>query len=59
MGVRADMTPQAARIDAHTLAEEGITRLCYVGHVLHYPSQAHVDRPYAYSGRLRTVWQQF
>jgi ATP phosphoribosyltransferase regulatory subunit len=35
MGVRADMTPQAARIDAHTLAEEGITRLCYVGHVLH------------------------
>ncbi|WP_336366258.1 ATP phosphoribosyltransferase regulatory subunit [Marinobacter sp. C2H3] len=35
MGVRADMTPQAARIDAHTLAEEGITRLCYAGHVLH------------------------
>ncbi|MCL1477536.1 ATP phosphoribosyltransferase regulatory subunit [Marinobacter sp. M3C] len=35
MGVRADMTPQAARIDAHTLAQEGITRLCYVGHVLH------------------------
>ncbi|QSP94572.1 ATP phosphoribosyltransferase regulatory subunit [Marinobacter salinisoli] len=35
MGVRADMTPQAARIDAHTLAQEGITRLCYAGHVLH------------------------
>ena len=35
MGVRADMTPQAARIDAHTLGEEGITRLCYAGHVLH------------------------
>lgn len=35
MGVRADMTPQAARIDAHTLQQEGITRLCYAGHVLH------------------------
>lgn len=35
MGVRADMTPQAARIDAHTLGQEGITRLCYAGHVLH------------------------
>lgn len=35
MGVRADMTPQAARIDAHTLGHEGITRLCYAGHVLH------------------------
>lgn len=35
MGVRADMTPQAARIDAHTLREEGVTRLCYAGHVLH------------------------
>lgn len=35
MGVRADMTPQAARIDAHTLHQEGVTRLCYAGHVLH------------------------
>ncbi len=35
MGVRADMTPQAARIDAHTLRREGVTRLCYSGHVLH------------------------
>ncbi len=35
MGVRADMTPQAARIDAHTLAQEGVTRLCYAGHVMH------------------------
>ena len=34
MGVRADMTPQAARIDAHTLGQDGITRLCYAGHVL-------------------------
>ena len=35
MGLRADMTPQAARIDAHTLGQKGITRLCYAGHVLH------------------------
>jgi len=35
MGLRADITPQAARIDAHTLREEGVTRLCYAGHVLH------------------------
>ncbi len=35
MGVRADMTPQAARIDAHSLRRSGVTRLCYAGHVLH------------------------
>lgn len=35
MGVRADMTPQAARIDAHTLNREGPVRLCYCGDVLH------------------------
>lgn len=34
MGVRADMTPQAARIDAHLLNHEGVTRLCYAGSVL-------------------------
>ncbi len=34
MGVRADMTPQAARIDAHLLNQQGITRLCYAGSVL-------------------------
>lgn len=34
MGVRADMTPQAARIDAHLLNNQGITRLCYAGSVL-------------------------
>jgi len=34
MGVRADITSQAARIDAHTLREDGPTRLCYAGHVL-------------------------
>ena len=34
MGVRADMTPQAARIDAHYLKRECPVRLCYVGNVL-------------------------
>ncbi|MDR3159575.1 MAG: ATP phosphoribosyltransferase regulatory subunit [Zoogloeaceae bacterium] len=34
LGVRADMTPQAARIDAHLLNQEGVTRLCYCGSVL-------------------------
>jgi ATP phosphoribosyltransferase regulatory subunit len=34
MGVRADMTPQAARIDAHLLNHQAITRLCYAGSVL-------------------------
>lgn len=34
MGVRADMTPQAARIDAHYLKREGPVRLCYLGPVL-------------------------
>ena len=34
MGVRADMTPQVARIDAHLLNHQGITRLCYAGSVL-------------------------
>ncbi len=35
LGLRADMTPQAARIDAHRLQREGPTRLCYLGTVLH------------------------
>lgn len=34
MGVRADITPQAARIDAHLLNQQGVTRLCYAGSVL-------------------------
>lgn len=34
MGVRADITPQAARIDAHQLKREAPTRLCYLGTVL-------------------------
>jgi ATP phosphoribosyltransferase regulatory subunit len=35
LGVRADTTTQAARIDAHLLNREGVTRLCYCGPVLH------------------------
>ena len=34
LGVRADITPQVARIDAHSLNETGITRLCYAGSTL-------------------------
>ena len=35
MGLRADITPQVARIDAHLLNKTGATRLCYCGTVLH------------------------
>ncbi len=35
MGVRADITPQVARIDTHLLKSKGISRLCYVDTVLH------------------------
>ncbi len=35
MGLRADMTPQVARVDAHRLARPVPTRLCYVGSVVH------------------------
>ena len=35
LGVRADMTPQVARIDAHQLKREAPNRLCYIGTVLH------------------------
>ncbi len=35
MGVRADMTPQAARIDAHSMRRDEPVRLCYLGTVLH------------------------
>ena len=43
MGLRADTTPQVARIDAHLLNRKGITRLCYCGPVLH----TRPDRPHA------------
>jgi ATP phosphoribosyltransferase regulatory subunit len=35
LGLRADITPQVARIDAHLLNRSGVTRLCYAGSVLH------------------------
>lgn len=35
LGVRADMTPQVARIDAHVHPVEGVARYCYAGTVLH------------------------
>lgn len=34
MGLRADITPQVARIDAHLLNRTGVTRLCYAGSIL-------------------------
>ncbi|MFV5498828.1 ATP phosphoribosyltransferase regulatory subunit [Acinetobacter towneri] len=39
LGVRADMTPQVARIDAHVHSVDGIARYCYAGTVLHTKPQ--------------------
>lgn len=59
LGLRADMTPQVARIDAHLLNRQGVTRLCYCDSVLHTlpASQASSREPiqlgaelYGYSG---------
>ena len=45
LGLRADMTTQVARIDAHLLNRETVTRLCYAGSVLHTrPSGLHSTR---------------
>ncbi len=45
LGLRADTTPQAARIDAHLLNRQGVTRLCYCGPVLHTrPEKPHATR---------------
>ncbi|MFZ1180861.1 MAG: ATP phosphoribosyltransferase regulatory subunit [Herbaspirillum sp.] len=45
LGVRADMTTQVARIDAHLLNRDSVTRLCYAGSVLHTrPSGLHATR---------------
>jgi ATP phosphoribosyltransferase regulatory subunit len=45
MGVRADTTPQVARIDAHLLNRSGVTRLCYCGPVLRTrPADLHATR---------------
>ena len=45
LGLRADTTPQVARIDAHLLGRAGLTRLCYCGPVLHTrPARPHATR---------------
>ena len=45
LGIRADMTTQVARIDAHLLNRASVTRLCYAGSVLHTrPSGLHATR---------------
>jgi len=45
LGLRADMTTQVARIDAHLLNRASVTRLCYAGSVLHTrPSGLHATR---------------
>ena len=45
MGLRADMTTQVARIDAHLLNRASVTRLCYAGSVVHTrPSGLHATR---------------
>jgi ATP phosphoribosyltransferase regulatory subunit len=45
LGVRADTTPQVARIDAHLLNRSGVARLCYCGPVLHaLPAGMHSTR---------------
>lgn len=35
LGIRADITPQTARMDAHSFSHQGANRLCYAGHVVH------------------------
>lgn len=40
LGLSADTTPQVARIDAHSLAKEGVSRLCYCRTVFHTRSQS-------------------
>lgn len=35
LGIRADITPQTARMDAHSFNRTGANRLCYAGHVVH------------------------
>ncbi|MCP3711916.1 ATP phosphoribosyltransferase regulatory subunit [Paraburkholderia sp. CNPSo 3274] len=51
LGLRADMTPQVARIDAHLLNRQGVTRLCYAGNVLHtLPRGLHATREQIQTG---------
>ena len=50
LGVRADMTPQVARIDAHLLNRQGVTRLCYCDSVLHTLPASQASSPYVGPG---------
>lgn len=51
LGLRADITPQVARIDAHLLNRQGVTRLCYAGVVLHTrPRGPHATRELIQTG---------
>jgi ATP phosphoribosyltransferase regulatory subunit len=51
LGVRADMTPQAARIDAHLFATHPVNRLCYAGSVLHtHPTALNATREVVQGG---------
>jgi ATP phosphoribosyltransferase regulatory subunit len=43
MGIRADLTPQIARMDAHSLMRDGVNRLCYAGHVIKAQMQSALD----------------
>ncbi len=54
LGLRADSTPQVARIDAHLLNRSGVTRLCYCGPVLHTrPDKPHATRePLQFGGEI-------
>jgi ATP phosphoribosyltransferase regulatory subunit len=54
LGLRADSTPQVARIDAHLLNRQGVTRLCYCGPVLHTrPDKPHATRePLQFGGEI-------
>lgn len=45
LGLRADMTPQAARIDSHLLNQDGVTRVCYCGSAVRtHPEGVHASR---------------
>ena len=55
LGLRADMTPQAARIDAHILNRSGVVRLCYAGSVLHAQAAASTRGARGDAGRRGTL----
>ena len=55
MGLRADITPQVARIDAHLLNRPGVTRLCYAGSVLYTRPRSLTGTREPLRGRRRAV----